>query len=367
MFTPKLSALAAAALFAAYSPSMPASTTVAPYGHLPDGTAIEQYTLTNAHGLVCKVITYGATLTNVETPDRDGHLADIVLGFDNLAGYLGTDPYFGATIGRVANRIARGHFTLDGKTYSLPVNDGPNTLHGGLKGFDKVVWTAKAMAKGTGVELRYTSPDGQEGFPGTLRVRVRYVLTDDNALHIEYWARTDADTPINLTNHTYWNLSGHGSILNDLLTLHASRYTPVDSTLIPTGELVPVAGGPMDFRTPKRIGQDLGKLTNQPQGYDFNWVLDHPGLGSIAAELYDPASGRVLDVETDQPGIQFYTGNFLDGTITGKGGVKYQQHTAVCLETQHFPDSVNQPSFPSTILHRGDTYRTTTLYRFGVR
>lgn len=368
MHVPKLAALAAI-LLAAALPSMSASTTESVFGRLADGTVIHQYTLRNANGIECRVITYGGIVTNLFVPDRDGRLGDIVLGFDDLDDYVtkSAHVYFGALIGRVANRIARGEFTLDGRTYHLALTDPPNALHGGIKGFDKVVWAAHALP-GSAVELSYLSPDGDQGYPGNLDVTVRYTLTDDNRLRLDYEAKTDADTPINLTNHTYWNLAGRGSILAETLRLRASRYTPVDATLIPTGELAPVAGGPMDFLQAKPIGRDLGQLTNRPQGYDFNWVLDRPGdLKDPAAELYDPGTGRVLDVYTDQPGIQFYTGNFLDGTIVGKQGVRYEEHDAACLETQHFPDSVNHPDFPSTILHPGRTFRSTTIFAFSTR
>jgi aldose 1-epimerase len=349
----------------------PDSATKAPYGRLPDGTPVDVYTLTNAHGVTVKVLTYGAIITEVRVPDRHGTLGDIVLGYDSLADYVRSNPYFGAAIGRVGNRIARGHFTLDGRTYTLAVNNGPNHLHGGLRGFDKVVWAAEpaTLPHGAAVTFRYTSRDGEEGYPGTLQVRMTYTLTDSNELRFDYEATTDKATPVNLTNHTYWNLAGKGTILDHVLTLHASRYTPTDDTLIPTGRIEPVAGTPVDFTKPKAIGRDLFKLTCTPQGYDHNFVLNgRLGRGlAPAAEVYDPSSGRVMDVLTDQPGIQFYSGNFLDGTIVGKGGWKYQDHAALCLETQHYPDSVNHPAFPSTVLRPGQTYRTTTVYRFSTR
>ncbi len=362
-------ALVLAAPFSAKA--MQSSTTQSPYGKLPDGTPIEQYTLTNESGVTLKVITYGAIITELRVPDRSGAFGDIVLGFDKLEPYETKSPYFGAAIGRVGNRIARGRFTLDGKTYSLAINNAPNHLHGGLRGFDKVVWKAEA-AKGPngapGVTFRYTSADGEEGYPGTLSVTMTYVLTNANELVLHYQATTDKDTPVNLTNHSYFNLSGRGDILGHVLRLAASRFTPVDDTLIPTGAIAPVAGTPMDFMEGKPIGRDLGRLANKPQGYDHNFVLDSGGGHlALAASVYDPASGRALDLLTDQPGVQFYSGNFLDGTLTGKYGVVYQQHDAFCLETQHFPDSVNHPNFPSTILHPGQVYRSTTIYRFSVR
>ncbi len=365
--------LAAAAILACpfSAKAMQSSTTQSAYGKLPDGTAIEQYTLTNENGLVLKVITYGAIITELRVPDRTGALGDVVLGFDRLEPYETKSPYFGAAIGRVGNRIARGRFTLDGKTYTLAINNAPNHLHGGLKGFDKVVWKAAASkdAKGApGVSFEYTSADGEEGYPGTLHVTMTYVLNNANELVIRYRATTDKDTPVNLTNHTYFNLSGRGSILDHVLRIAASRFTPVDDTLIPTGAIAPVAGTPMDFTAGKPIGRDLGLLANRPQGYDHNFVLDSGGGHlALAASVYDPASGRALDTLTDQPGVQFYSGNFLDATVTGKNGAIYHQHEAFCLETQHFPDSVNHPNFPSTILHPGQVYHSTTIYRFSVR
>jgi aldose 1-epimerase len=358
---------AAACLGVASAGAVPASATKSLYGRMPDGTPVYLYTLTNGRNLICKVITYGGIITEIDAPDRTGKLEDIVLGCSSLEGYLKKPPYFGAIIGRVANRIAQGRFTLDGKTYSLATNDGPNHLHGGNRGFDKVVWEARALP-GAAVELSHTSTDGEEGYPGTLRAKVTYRLTEDNRLRIDYEATADQATPVNLTNHTYWNLAGRGTILNQVLRLNASRYTPVDATLIPTGEMAPVANGPMDFRSPKPIGRDLGQLTNTPQGYDHNWVLDSVGVQKTpAAQLYDPSTGRVLEIFTDQPGIQFYSGNFLDGTITGKRGAIYRQYDGLCLETQHFPDSVHHPDFPSTILRPGATYRTTTICFFSTR
>ncbi|HZZ58479.1 MAG TPA: aldose epimerase family protein [Opitutaceae bacterium] len=318
------------------------------------GPGVQQYALTNSHGVTVKVMTYGATITEVDTPDRNGQIGDIVLGFDNVQGYKDNPKFFGATVGRVANRIAKGHFELDGHDYTLATNDGPNTLHGGLHGWNTYIW--KAHRKGSSsVEMSRVSPDGEEGFPGTVHASVRFTLDDSNRLRIDYRATTDRDTPINLTNHSYWNLSGYGSVLQDRLMVDASRYTPVDSTLIPTGVLAPVAGTDMDFRKPRVISHG---------GYDHNFVLDHPGdLSAVAAQVTDPHSGRVLTVYTDQPGLQVYTGNFLDGTITGRGH-PFTQYGAICLETQHFPDSINEPSFPSTVLHPHEVYRTTTIYAF---
>jgi len=340
------------------------------FGKLADGTAIDLYTLKNRHGVTVKVMTYGGIITEVQAPDRDGHLGDIVLGFDHLEPYLGTHPFFGALVGRYANRIARGRFTLDGQTYRLATNNYPNALHGGVKGFDKVVWQAMPVSTphGVAVKFTYTSKDGEEGYPGNLKASVVYTLTDDNELRFDYEATTDKATVINLTNHSYWNLVGSGDILGHELTLTADQFTPVDDTLIPTGDIAPVKGTPMDFTTAKPIGRDLKQLTNQPQGYDHNFVLrSGGGHWAQAATVHDPKTGRVLEVYTDQPGIQFYSGNFLDGTLTGKGGRVYQQHDALCLETQHFPDSPNQPKFPTAVLRPGQVYKTSTAYRFSAR
>ncbi len=361
---------AAVMMFTAPLPAktMSASISKSFYGKMPDGTPVDEYTLTNANGLVLKVITYGAIITEMHVPDRNGKLGDVVLGFDRLEPYLTKSPYFGAALGRVGNRIAKGKYTLDGKTYTLAVNNGPNHLHGGLKGFDKVVWHAEPVSgpDGAAVVFQYTSADGEEGYPGTVNVTMTYTLTNKNELRFDYRATTDKDTPINLTNHSYWNLAGRGDILGHILTLKAANFSPTDDALIPTGKIEPVAGTPMDFTKPKAIGRDLGKLTDQPQGYDWNFVLDGGGGNGLvrAARVVDPSTGRVMDVLTDQPGIQFYSGNFLDGTLMGKRGAVYRQHDGLCLETQHFPDSVNHPNFPSTILHPGQIYRTTTLYRF---
>jgi len=335
------------------------------YGRLPDGTAIERYTLRNAGGAICTVITYGAIITEVHVPDRSGILGDVVLGFDDLAGYVAKNPYFGAAIGRVGNRVARGSFTLNGQTFHVPVNNGPNSLHGGRRGFDKVVWRAEPELRpeGPAIVFHYTSADGEEGYPGNLQVKMTYLWSDANELRIDYEATTDRDTPVNLTNHSYWNLAGRGTILDHGLMLAARRYTPVDADLIPAGQIAAVAGGPMDFTVPKPIGRDLRQLPGDPQGYDHNYVLDGTGL-ALAARVEESASGRRLEIFTDQPGVQFYSGNFLDGSLTGKNGVVYPRHGGFCLETQHYPDSVNQPHFPSTILHPGETYRTTTRHRF---
>ncbi len=342
----------------------------AEFGKLSDGTTIDIYTLTNDHGVQAKIITYGARVTELHVPDKNGQIGDVVLGFDNLDQYTKDNPYFGAIIGRVANRIAKGKFTLDGKEYTLAVNNGPNHLHGGLKGFDKVVWAAEPVKSkdGPAVKFSYLSPDGEEGYPGNLHVSVVYTLTHKNGLLIEYTATTDKDTPVNLTNHSYFNLAGQGEILNHVLMLAADHYTPSDETLIPTGEIAPVKGTPMDFTTPHPIGDHIMELSGDPKGYDHNYVLNSGGKSfALAARVYEPTSGRVMEMYTTEPGVQFYTGNFLDGTLTGKGGVVYAQHTALCLEAQHFPDSVNHPSFPSVILKPGQTYHQRTEYIFSTR
>ena len=347
------------------------AVTRAPFGRTPDGQDIEVFTLRNANGIEVKAITYGGIITSLKTPDRNGAMADIVLGFDSLDGYLGDHPYFGAIIGRYGNRIANGRFTLDKNEYRLAVNNGPNHLHGGVKGFDKQVWTPEILGNNA-VRFSRISPDGEEGYPGTLQVAVVYSLTNYNELIVEYQANTDLPTHVNLTQHSYFNLAGAGSgdILGHELMIAADSYTPVDATLIPTGEVATVAGTPFDFRTPTAIGARIGAAHPQiknGQGYDHNWVLtrikDSPQL---AARVVEPASGRVLEVATTEPGMQFYAGNFLDGTIAGKGGRAYGRRSGFCLETQHYPDSPNQPDFPSTELRPGDMYSSRTIFRFDV-
>ena len=348
--------------------------TKAPFGRLPDGTDVDGYTIHNSRGTTMHVITYGGIITSLRTADRAGTVDDIVLGFDSLAGYLKDSPYFGAIVGRYANRIAKGRFTLDGKTYQLPVNNGPNSLHGGTRGLDKVIWTAQQFEHphSAGVVLTHVSPDGDQGYPGRLSLRVTYTLDDENRLTVDYHATTDKATPINISQHSYFNLTGGAKrdILAHVLQLDASRYTPVDSTLIPTGELPSVAGTPFDFRKPTAIGARIAEPNEQLKiagGYDHNFVLDRKGAGQArAAHVVEPTSGRTLDVTTDQPGVQFYSGNFLDGTITGKGGRVYGHRFGFCLETQHFPDSPNHPSFPSTILHPGKPFNSRTVFTFGV-
>jgi aldose 1-epimerase len=331
------------------------------------------FVLTNRQGVQVRAITYGGIITSLRVPDRAGTMADVVHGFDSIEGYLKGHPYFGSIVGRYGNRIARGQFSLGGQTYTLAVNNGPNHLHGGLKGFDKAVWQGEPLPNGTGVAFSRTSPDGEEGYPGNLKARVTYTLSDANELSIAYEATTDKPTPVNLTQHTYFNLAGHdsGDILGHELTIHADRYTPVDSTLIPTGELAPVAGTPFDFRKGERVGARINTAHEQLKhagGYDHNFVLNRTGDGlQPAARLVDPKNGRTLEVSTSEPGLQFYSGNFLDGRLTGKGDVVYAHRSGLCLETQHFPDSPNKPGFPSTILNPGETYRTSTVFRFGVR
>jgi len=340
------------------------------FGNLENGTAVEMFTLRNAKGAVAKVITYGATLTELWVPDRTGKLGDIVLGFDDLKGYLGPHPFIGGTIGRVANRIAKGKFTLDGKEYTLAINNPPNSLHGGKEGFDRVVWKGEPLRNPHAAAVRFTylSRDGEEGYPGNLSVTVTYTLTDDNELKIDYTAQTDKPTPVNLTNHSYFNFTGSGDILGHVLYLNADDFTPVDATLIPTGELRPVKGTPMEFTRPTAIGSRIEELKGYPGGYDINYVLNgEAGKMKLAARVYEPNSGRQMEIWTTEPGIQFYSGNFLDGSITGKYGLLYRKHAAFCLEAQHFPDAVNQPSFPSVILRPGSVYRQETIYKFSAK
>ena len=340
------------------------------FGKTADGTSIEQYTLRNKNGLEARVMTYGATWTHMLTPDRSGKLGDVVLGFDTLDKYLAGHPFFGSTTGRVANRIARGKFTLDGKEYTLATNNGPNHLHGGPKGLDKVIWKARPIENKNAVEFTYTDPDGSNGYPGTLNIAVVYTLTDNDELRVDYTATTDKATPINLTNHAYFNLHdpAKGPILDHVLHLNADRYTPTDDTLIPTGQLAPVQGTPVDFTRPTPIGARITQVGKAPnEGYDHNFVINGTaGQVRLAARVTDPDTGRVMEIHTDQPGVQLYTGNFLDGS-RGKGGVAYKKHDAFCLETQHFPDSINQPKFPSTVLRPGQTYKTSTIHRFSVQ
>jgi aldose 1-epimerase len=353
--------------------------TAAPFGKTKEGAEAQLFTLTNAHGLKATITNYGGTLTSLLVPDKNGKMGDVVLGFDDLAGYtsdvfLKENPFFGALIGRYGNRIAKGKFTLDGKPYTLPINNAPNSLHGGTIGFNRHVWMATpgTSADGPTLTLSYLSKDGEEGYPGNLKVQVVYTLTNADALRLDYTATTDKPTVLNLTNHSYFNLN-HGQakdILGHELTLNAERFTPVDNTLIPTGQLQSVAGTPMDFRQPHAIGERIKQVPGAaPGGYDHNWVLADAmrSAPALAATVYEPTSGRTMQVYTDQPGVQFYSGNFLKGNLKGKGGVAYGQHAGFCLETQHFPDSPNEPKFPSTVLRPGQTFHSTTEYRFGVR
>jgi aldose 1-epimerase len=362
--------------FGLYATMTEAKTTVTtqPFGKMPDGTPVEIFTLSDGT-VEARIISYGGIIVSLKVPDRNGNSADVVLGFDDLDGYVSNSngtkgAFFGALIGRYGNRIAKGAFTLDGKKYSLPINNAPNSLHGGPHGFNNVVWKAKEIADG--VELTYLSKDGEAGYPGDLTTTVRYTLVNGE-LKIDYSATTDKDTIVNLTNHSYFNLAGEGKgdILKHQLTLQASRFTPVDATLIPTGELRPVAGTPFDFTKATAVGERVDADDEQiklGRGYDHNWVLDAKG-GKLAdaAEVFEPSSGRVMQVLTTEPGVQFYTSNFLDGSVKGKGGVSYGKHAALCLETQHFPDSPNHPDFPTTMLKRGQKYHTVTVFKFSTR
>jgi aldose 1-epimerase len=349
------------------------SVNKAVFGKTPDGEPVDVYTLTNAVAMQVRVITFGGIITSILVPDRNGTFADVALGFKELTPYLSNPPYFGAIIGRYGNRIAKGRFTLDGHTYTLAVNNRPNHLHGGIKGFDKAVWKAESFkqADTVGLVLTHTSPDGDEGYPGALTVRVTYTLNNTNELAFDYQATTDKATPVNLTQHTYFNLAGEGNgdIRDHILTLHASRMTPVDEGLIPTG-IASVAGTPFDFRMPSAIGARIDSNDRQikyANGYDHNFVLDRAGDDlMLAAHVEEPVSGRVLEVSTTEPGMQFYTGNFLNGKLTGKSGRRYDQRTGFALETQHYPDSPNHPEFPSTILRPGETYRSKTVFTFKV-
>jgi aldose 1-epimerase len=344
------------------------------YGKMPDGAEVYLYTLTNANGMQARIITYGGTVVSLTAPDRNGKYADVVLGMDDLAGYMKATAFFGALIGRYGNRIGHAQFSLDGNTYKLPANDNGNMLHGGPAGFDKRVWSAMpgSSADGQTLELTYVSKDGEAGFPGTLTSKVVYTLTAKNELKIDYSATTDKPTVVNLTNHSYFNLAGQGEsdILGHEVMIDADRYTPVDDHLIPTGELRPVAGTPFDFTKPTAIGARIEANDEQirfGKGYDHNWVLNKAAGGlTKAAEVHEAKSGRVMEVWTTEPALQFYTGNFLDGTLKGKGKT-YIRRGAFCMETQHYPDSPNKPAFPSTELKPGETYRTTTLYRFSAR
>ena len=353
-----------------------ASVSASDYGVMPDGTVVSQYTLINTKGMSAVIINYGGIVTHLKVPDREGKLGDIVLGYDKLEDYIANNPYFGALIGRYGNRIAKGQFSIDGKKCQLAANNGPNALHGGLKGFDKVVWeaTAGVTSDGPALTLKYRSKDGEEGYPGNLAVTAVYTLTEDNGLKVEFKATTDKPTVCNLTHHSYFNLkdAGKSKILDHQVTINADKFNPVDSTLIPTGELRPVANTPFDFRKPHTIGERIAADNEQLKfgaGYDHNWILnkDTAGALSLVATVYEPASGRVMEVLTTEPGLQFYVGNFLDGSNVGKGGLAYQHRTGFCMEPQHYPDSPNQPSFPSTVLRPGQTFENTIIYRFSTK
>ena len=351
-----------------------ASTALA---QVKDFDSIKLYTLKNESGMTVRVTNYGAIVTSIIVPDRNGKQADVALGYDRVEDYINAvdKPYFGAVVGRYGNRIAKGEFTLDGETYSLLKNNGENHLHGGAIGFDKVVWTVDEYVEGQALTLSYLAKDKEEGYPGNLQLKIAYTLADDNSLVVDYHATTDKATPVNVTQHTYFNLKGEGqgTILDHQLMLNAKKFTPVDESLIPTGEMPTVAGTPFDFTTPKAIGRDIGQQNEQlvfGLGYDHNWILDTDGKEgelSLAAQVHEPSSGRVMEIYTTEPGIQFYCGNFLDGRLRGKSGKPYVHRGGFCLETQHFPDSPNQPNFPSTILKPGETYDSKTVFKFSAK
>jgi len=360
-----------APLFVQTTPSKP-RIQQQPFGSR-DGRTVILYTLTNSHGVEVRAMNYGCIILSIRVPDRNGQFADIALGHDSLEGYVPNPPYLGAIVGRYANRIANGTFTLEGKTHTLSKNNGTNSLHGGIKGFDKVVWDGEPLKGKTGVAFSYLSKDGEEGYPGNLRVKVTYTLTDANELVIDYEATTDQATPINLSQHSYFNLvgEGNGDVLNHEVMINADRFTPVDKNLIPTGELRPVKGTPFDFTKPTKVGVRIDDNYDQLSlagGYDHNFVINRKGAGLVmAAGVYEPTSGRILEVSTDQPAVQFYTGNFLDGTVTGKEGRVYKRRYGFCLETQHYPDSPNHPDFPTTILRPDETFRSTTVFKFSAK
>jgi aldose 1-epimerase len=371
-----LTVAAAAGLLAGCASTKPTYTTTVshrPFGKTPDGTPVDLYTLRNANGVEVKICNYGGTVISFTAPDRNGNMADVVLGYDNLDDYIKNSPYFGCLVGRYGNRIAKGKFKLGDKEYTLAVNNEANHLHGGIKGFDKVVWNARVVTspEGPGIELIYISKDGEEGYPGNLKVKALYQLTADNALALQYIATTDKDTVVNLTQHSYFNLAGKGDILGHVVMMPADRYTPVDSTLIPTGEMPSVTGTPFDFRQPTPIGARINQENEQlkfGKGYDHNWVFPKPnGELTLLARVLEPNSGRVLEVFSTSPGLQFYSGNFLDGTIKGKGGQVYQFRNGFCMEPQHYPDSPNQPNFPSVVLKPDMLYKNTIIYRLSVQ
>ncbi len=369
-------ALAAGVVFLAgcSSPTEPQSLIEKkPFGLTPDGEAVDIYTLRNRNGVEARIMTYGGIIVSLKVPDKNGQMGDVVLGYDHLDSYVTNSPYFGALIGRYGNRIAKARFTLDGTMYTLATNSYPNALHGGVKGFDKRVWSAGTREGLDGPELilSYLSKDGEEGYPGNLKVTATYTLLRDNELRLKYRAETDKDTVLNLTQHSYFNLAGKGDILNHKVTILADRFTPVDAELIPTGELRPVDNTPFDFRTPTAIGGRIGQQDEQLKfggGYDHNWVINkEAGKLELMAKVTEPETGRVLDVFSTEPGLQFYSGNFLAGTITGKGGWAYQRHAAFCMEPQHYPDSPNKPQFPTVELKPGQVFQNTIVYRFSVQ
>ena len=354
--------------------TMSATITKAAFGQTKEGEAADLYTLTNSNGMIVQITNYGGIVTSIIVPDKDGNMEDVVLGFDNLDQYLEEHPYFGALIGRYGNRIAKGKFSLDGQDYNLAINNIGNHLHGGIQGFDKVVWTAEAIeGEEVGLKLNYLSKDMEEGYPGNLDVEVIYTLSNEDELRIDYKATTDKKTVVNLTNHSYFNLTGNAKrdILGHQLVLNADRFVPVDETLIPTGELAEVKGTPFDFNTPAAVGARINEEDTQlirGGGYDHCWVLNRSGEGmSLVGSVYDPMSGRFMEAFTTEPAVQFYCGNFLDGTLSGKKGAVYKYRYGLCLETEHYPDSPNQPDFPSTELNPGETYATSTAYKFSVK
>ncbi len=377
-YSATLAAIAVAAMITGCATHTPGGASNAPsithesFGATSDGLPVEIYTLRNDNGMEARILTYGGIIQSIKVPDKNGQMGDVVLGYDTLDGYLTNSPYFGALIGRYGNRIAKGHFTLDGQEYTLATNNVPNSLHGGIKGFDKRVWTvveAKVEDDGPELKLSYTSPDGEEGYPGTLKVTATYtLLAKENALRLKFRATTDKDTVVNLTGHSYFNLAGQGTVLDQVVYINADKYTPVDSTLIPTGEIAPVEGTPLDFRTPTAIGariQDDNEQLKFAGGYDHNFVINHKmGKLGLDARVTDPASGRVFEIWSTEPGLQFYSGNFLDSTIIGKGGIVYPHRGAFVMEPQHYPDSPNQPNFPSTELKPGQVYHNTIVYKF---
>lgn len=348
---------------------MPSNLEKSPFGKTRDGVPVDLFTLSNGKGMTVKIASYGGTVTELHVPDRTGTQGDVVLGFGSLDGYLTRHPYFGCIVGRVANRIAGGKFTLNGRQYQLATNVAPNALHGGIKGFDQAVWRAEPLAStdSPAVRFRHVSPDGDEGYPGALSAEVTYTLTGDNALRIDYRATTDQPTPVNLTNHSYFNLAGpkSGDVLGHELWLAGERYTPTDATLMTTGEIKPVRGTPLDFTTPTKIGARIQQIQSNPVGYDHNYVLSDSQKLLPAARVREPKSGRTMEMLTTEPAVQFYTGNFLDGSVTGNYGVVYRQYHGFCLEAQRYPNAVNHPEFPSVILNPGQTYMQTTVYRFG--